>query len=109
MEAIINFIYAFDNLCWDYAFPVLLIGSGIFFTILFKGKYLFNIKQIVQNSIGYSLKKNSDGQGTVSAFNAGPIWAILSALATSLARPLLLPLAVPVRCSGCGSFLQSAP
>lgn len=70
MEAIINFIYAFDNLCWDYAFPVLLIGSGIFFTILFKGKYLFNIKQIVQNSIGYSLKKNSDGQGTVSAFNA---------------------------------------
>ena len=34
MEAIINFIYAFDNLCWDYAFPVLLIGSGIFFTIL---------------------------------------------------------------------------
>lgn len=70
MDTIVNLIYAFDNLCWDYAFPFLLIFSGVFFTCLFKGKYLLNIKQIVKNSVGYSLKKNSDGKGTVSAFNA---------------------------------------
>ncbi len=70
MEAFMNFVWAVDDLCWDYVLPILLIGIGVLFVFLFRGKYLVNIRQIFQNSIGNSLKSRGDAKGTISSFSA---------------------------------------
>ena len=70
MDAFMNFVWAVDDLFWDYILPVLLIGTGILFLFLFRGKYLVNLRQIFQNSIGNSLKNRGDAKGTISSFSA---------------------------------------
>lgn len=70
MEAFMNFVWAVDDLCWDWVLPILLIAAGVFFIFLFRGKYLFNVKTLFQNSIGESLKHKKGEGGTISAFSA---------------------------------------
>lgn len=70
MESVMNFINAASGFLWDDILPVILIGCGILFIILFRGKYLINIKEIWQNSIGRALKGKGDTHGTISSFSA---------------------------------------
>ena len=75
MEHFYNFINAVSAVCWDYALPIALIITGLFLTIILKGRYAFKLGALWHNSIGTAFKKSKDGgfKGTVSSMGAAMV------------------------------------
>ena len=86
-------IYWLADFMWGSWMTVLIVVTGIFLTICFKGRYITKIKFHFKNTIGKMFSKSAEGEGTVSGFAAactalantigtGNIAGVASAIAT---------------------------
>ena len=68
----VDILYAIDDVLWGDLMTYLLVGTGLYLTIRFKGKYNFDFKAIKTNfqSTFGKMKKKNEGTGTVSGFAA---------------------------------------
>jgi len=69
MDALLNVIYAISDILWGTPGIIAVVGTGIFLTILFKGRYQTKIKFHFQNTYG-KMFKGGEGEGSVSGFAA---------------------------------------
>ena len=69
MEMILNAFSAFSNWAWGMPLTIVLLGTGLFSTIITKGEFFYRWKFCFSNTYGKIFKK-ADGVGTVSSFAA---------------------------------------
>ena len=96
-------ISAIDNFIWGWPLIILLFGTHIFMT--FRTGF---IQKDIFKAIKLSVTKDPDAEGDVSQFGALTT-ALPSPSAPGIlsASELLLPVADPERCSGCGLRVSS--
>jgi AGCS family alanine or glycine:cation symporter len=70
MKALEDIIYWLADFMWGSWMTVAIVATGLFLTISFKFRYITKIKFHFQNTIGKMMKKDSEGEGTVSGFAA---------------------------------------
>ena len=65
MEMILNAFSAFSNWAWGMPLTIVLLGTGLFSTIITKGEFFYRWKFCFSNTYGKIFKK-ADGVGTPS-------------------------------------------
>ena len=69
LNSILIVIQTISEFMWGTPMTVALVGTGLYLTIKFKGRYITKIKFHFQNTYGKMFKKG-DGEGSVSGFAA---------------------------------------
>ena len=67
MEAVLNAFTAFSNWAWGAPLTIILLGTGIFCTIITNGSFFFRWGFHFKNTYGKMFKK-AEGVGTISSF-----------------------------------------
>ena len=67
MESFISFLQVFAGIVWGPAMLVLLVGSGLYFTI---GLRFFSFTQMPAGFVGIWKGRVKTGEGEISSFNA---------------------------------------
>lgn len=71
---VIQEIYQLTEFLWAAPIPAILMGIGLLLTIAFRGKYIFAVKTLWNNTLGMMFKRNNgedQGEGTISGFSCG--------------------------------------
>ncbi len=69
MDLILKVVQTISDFMWGIPMLVALVGTGLYLTIKFKGKYITRMKFHFKNTYGKMFKKG-EGEGTVSGFAA---------------------------------------
>jgi len=82
VETLTNVVTAVSNFFWGPPLLVALLGTGLYYTVAFKGVYQTKIGFHIKNSFGMMFAKpTTEGEGTVSGF-AAACTAIASTIGT---------------------------
>ena len=68
MEQVTNLINTISNFFWDWPLVVLLLATGVFTLIGFRGRMTFKFQWLWKNSMGKAFQKNDSGIGTIRSF-----------------------------------------
>ena len=74
MKKVVQGIYRLTEFLWVAPVPAILLGIGLFLTIAFRGKYIFAVKTLWNNTLGLMFKRDNSegrGKGTISSFSCG--------------------------------------
>lgn len=69
MEALVKFTSDLSHFLWGMPVPIILIGTGIFISIVFNGSFIFRWVTHFRNTYG-QIFKPVGGTGTISSFAA---------------------------------------
>ena len=99
LETIDKFNSAINGVVWGIPMLVLLVGTGIFLTILTKGVQFRKFGYAMKNTLGKIFKKSSAGKGEITPFQA-----VSTALAATVGTGNIAGITTAIVLGGAGSI-----